>query len=460
MCVSIKIPFAAWQGKEFIDIDFPSNWQVNVAQPEDAPAITDLQILKQLQTPIDSESLQELASGKRTVAIAVDDITRPTPVARILPYVLEILLNAGIEKQNIKIIIATGAHRPMDESEMIKKLSLEIYKSYDCIVHDFMGEDIQKVGWVDSGPVYINRHFLNADLKLCLGGVMPHGETGFGGASKLVVPGVAGYISIAYLHGALPPRLTGEIEGSKDRREWIEKVAHYIGVDAVICAVVNTKREIAGLFFGDLIQAHRKACQLACDIGKTKLTSEISQDVDILILNTYPLDTDPVQMGKVLWISGEIKAEDVVLVNSASDGIFYHGMGMGSGVNWTRLLSNLPSWLYSPSKIATWLKVILKTIKNPALTARYCYFAFNNMHYSKYDQYKKKLSKKKIYSDKEQGLYVFSSNFPYWGLKNRYPHAVLYRNWDEMIDKLKQKYPAKAKILLFPCTPIQLIESQ
>jgi nickel-dependent lactate racemase len=460
MANSFRIPFGAWRGNESISISFPDKWEIMMAEPEDASGLTSDQLERYIDDPIECDSIEKLAFGKKTVAIAVDDITRPTPTREILPLVLEKLKKAGIDQKNIKIIIASGAHKPMNEAEMAQKLSRQVYESFECIVHDFMGDDNRFLGWIEGGPVFLNKNFLDADLKLCVGGVMPHGETGFGGASKLIVPGIAGYMSIAYLHGALPPRPVGEMDGSKDRREWIEKVALYIGVDAVICSVVNTKREIAGIFFGDLVQAHRKACQLASRVGKTTLTRQMIENVDVLILNTYPLDTDPVQMGKVLRMSGKVKARDVVLINSASDGIFYHGMGMGSWICWRRLFSNFPFWFCSPLRIIILFKVILKNIKRPALIARYCYFAFNNMHYSKYEKYKKWLNKKKLCLPKKQELYVYSPNFPYWGLRTRYPDAVLYNNWNELTAKLQEQYPGKAKVLIFPCTPLQLISNR
>ena len=58
---------------------------------------------------------------------------------------------------------------------------------------------------MEGGPVYLNRHFLDADLRIVVGGAVPHNETGFGGGAKMVVPGLAGRLTIAHFHGSLPP---------------------------------------------------------------------------------------------------------------------------------------------------------------------------------------------------------------------------------------------------------------
>ncbi|MCK4818692.1 DUF2088 domain-containing protein, partial [bacterium] len=123
----------------------------------------------------------------------------------------------------------------MDRKEIQKKLGPQITDRFKVIIHDFKGPDIVKVGWVKGGPVYLNRHFLEADLRLCVGCVVPHNETGFGGGAKRVVPGLAGHLTIAHFHGALPPRPIGQadaINKAFDRRSWAEEVARHIRTDA------------------------------------------------------------------------------------------------------------------------------------------------------------------------------------------------------------------------------------
>lgn len=458
----IILPYGAWQKEEAKTFVFPQEWNIKVMNPEDAPEISDNDLEKSFSHPIGTSEIKKIFDGKKNAVIVIDDITRPAPLGRILKKLISIILDTGMSSNKITILIATGAHRPMSSEEIEQKVSIEISQKYRIIMHDFMGEDNQKVGWIDGGPVYINKHFINADLKICLGGVLPHGETGFGGASKLVVPGIAGNLSIAHLHGALPARPVGQIEPLKekfDRRSWIESVTQKLGVDLAVCVLVNSKRQIAGVVVGDIIEAHRKAAKLAGKIGKTTLKKESLQDLDILIVNTYPLDTDPIQMGKSLNATQKLSPKAIVIINSASDGIFYHGMGMGSGISIKRLFHNVPGFIGSFCKIKTWARSMITALKHPLLAIRLSYFTLNNLSYKDYDRYKKDIIAKYIaFNRSTPDLYVYSENFPDWGFYRRYPKGKLFHDWNNLIQALEKKIDDKPNVLIFPCSPLQVIE--
>jgi len=460
----LTIPYGAWNPTERLNLSFPENWKVNMMALADGVEVNNDQIISALDDPIGASRLEELAVGKRTVAIAVDDITRPTPLGRILPEVIERLIQGGIEKSNISIIIGVGAHRPMTSSEITDKLSSEIVENCKVYMHDFMGKDVANVGWIGGGPVYINSHFMEADIKLCVSGVMPHGETGFGGGAKMIIPGIAGHLSIAHLHGALPARNHGEIEATGkdiDRRSWSEQVARTIGVDAIVCSVVNSQRKIAGLFYGDVVGAHRVAAKFAAKLGETIVSRDLGQKADIVILNSYPLDTDPIQMGKCLNIAKKLSAKHIILINSATDAIFYHGMGMGSGIDIKRLLRNFPRWILSPARLYCWLRSLGVAIKSPLQTLRLCYFSLNNLSFTDFNFLYKKMKKEDVLRNSvnlKSDLSVYSPNFPAWGFARRYPKGQLYNNWETLIDNLSQRLPDSPNILLFPCAPLQLVK--
>jgi len=411
-----------------------------------------------------TERLKELARGKKSAVIVVDDITRPTPIHRFFPNLINELVCGGIDKSNIRILVGTGAHRPMSHDEIRKKLTAEIVEGFTVIIHDFMGPDIRNLGWIEGGPVHLNRHFLQADMRICVGCVIPHNETGFGGGAKMVVPGLAGHLTIAHFHGALPPRPSGHLEpvsAAMDRRAWAEKVARVIGVDAVICAVVNSKRQLAGLYIGDLVKAHRAAAQRSAKLGQTVLTRDQAENCDIVIVNCYPLDTDPIQMAKAVEIGKKISPKCLVVINAATDGIFYHGMGMGSGVSVQRLVRNFPFWLCNPRKILTWLRSMVYAVRSPKLVARLCYYSWNNLSYSVYKGKEGRLPpdvKIKIKRDeKVKMMLVFSTKFPSWGFAKRYPEGLLYRDWSDLSKELSKRFSKPPKILLFPCAPLQIL---
>jgi lactate racemase len=458
----VRVPFGAWYEDGELTLDFPPGWEVHDCAPAGAPPLGEEALARAFAEPIGTPPMRTLARGRRRAVIAVDDLTRPTPAHRILPALVGELGAAGLDDGAIRILIGTAAHRPPEPHEIARKLGREIAARFPVLVHDFTRADLRRLGWIAGGPVELNRHFLDADLRICVGGVIPHNETGFGGGAKLLVPGLAGHATIAHFHGALPPRTAGELEsrGALDRRAWSEAVSREVGVDAVVCAVVNGRRELAGLHVGDLVEAHRAAARQALAIGRTRLPRALAESADVAIVNAYPLDTDPTQFGKALQIARKLGARRTVGINAASDGIFYHGMGMGSGLDPRRLLRNVPRLLASPRRQATWLRSLLRAGRSPLLAARLTYFTLNPLSFAAFAGGDGGLPldgprRRPAGADAEP--LVFSPRFPEWGFRRRFRGGALFREWSELRDALAARLP-HGRALVFPCAPLQLLE--
>jgi nickel-dependent lactate racemase len=459
---AVAVPSGAWYGDRALEVTFPPGWEVHLMAPADAPAMDDAAIDRALAAPVGTPRLRDLAAGKRSAIIAIDDLTRPTPVHRFLPQLIGELTAGGIAESRIGLLMGTAAHRPLAADEVARKLGPSVAARFTPILHDFMGPDIRRVGWVLGGPVHLNRHFLDADLRIVVGGVIPHAETGFGGGAKMVVPGLSGHLTIAHFHGALPPRPAGQLESTErlDRRAWAEAVARHVGVDAAVCAVVNSRRELAGLYVGDVVQAHRTAARQARAIGRTDVPRNLAENTDVIVVNAYPLDTDPVQMGKSLAVGTKLAAPLMVLINSASDGIMYHGMGMGCGVEWGRLLRNVPGWLASPRRMGTWLRGMVTAIRSPILAARFCYFTMNGLPYETFKKRTADLGPESEARPTEHGEgnpLVWSPTIPRWGFRRKHPHGRLYREWAPLVAEVGRRFK-KPRVLVFPCAPMQLVE--
>ncbi len=68
--------------------------------------------------PVDSPPLRELARGKRSACILICDITRPVPNGLFLPPLIRTLLDAGVPRSGITVLVATGLHRPNEGPEL------------------------------------------------------------------------------------------------------------------------------------------------------------------------------------------------------------------------------------------------------------------------------------------------------------------------------------------------------
>jgi nickel-dependent lactate racemase len=262
----------------------------------DGPALGEDALVEAMRNVYDSPPLAELAAGARTAVIAVDDITRPTPTATVLPLILSEL--ASIPSEKVKIIVALGAHRPMVRSELEQKLGSVILERFDIEQHHPY-ENLIDLGRSSRGtPVRLNRTFCEADLKITLGGVLPHPYMGFGGGAKLVVPGLAGIETLQANHQPAVTGISGGLADPEvDARRDVEEIALKAGLNFTCNVVVNSRREIAGLFCGHVVSAHRAATRFATDIYATRVPAA---PYDLVCLNAYPKDGELLQVGNAL----------------------------------------------------------------------------------------------------------------------------------------------------------------
>src|SRR5271167_1056817 len=98
----------------------------NVAPLPDPAAALDAA----LKNPTGTRPLAELARGRKDACILICDITRPVPNRLILPPMLRTLEAAGVPRDKITILIATGLHRPNEGAELIELVGEGIAANY------------------------------------------------------------------------------------------------------------------------------------------------------------------------------------------------------------------------------------------------------------------------------------------------------------------------------------------
>jgi nickel-dependent lactate racemase len=406
----------AWYGDEKITLAFPENWEVTMVAPKDAPKLSDAASEAAFGQPIGTPRIAEMARGKSSAAIVVDDLSRPTPAATVIPSLLRELHQAGIPKSEIRFVVGGGSHRPLTDEEISKKVGADIAAAYEVTNHDFMSGDLRALGSLDSGlPIYTNRVVADADFKICLGGIYPHSSVGFGGGAKLIVPGVSGFATMFYFHSFHPGRGHAVIErqgDEPDHRDAAEAVARVLGLDVIVNVVINSRREVAGLFVGDFVKAHRTGAHFALETYGTQIPDAVRQRTDVVVLNCYPLDSDPIQTGKSFWARQYFDDAYTIALNPASDGICYHGLF--DRIDYARFLKQraekTPMALPAP-KIGT----------------------------------------------PDQSL-VWSEHFPVDEFHKKHSDDILFRKWDMLVNMLAEKLPQNAQVAVFPCASIQVLE--
>lgn len=334
---SATIPWGCWRGNKSLPLTFPKNWKVAMASMADGPDVGQAEIRRAFANPIGQDPIRRLAAGKKTAAIAVDDLTRPTQAYRFLPFIVEELNQGGIKDEDIKIIMAIGCHRPLMKADQEKKLGKNMANRFPVYNHHPY-ENLVNVGTTSRGtPVIIDRYFVEADVKIGVGFITPHPIAAFGGGGKIVIPGLGSIETIEKNH---TPALRGEIGGTgfsqgydlnrNELRLDMEEGARMAGLDTIVNSVGTSTGKTAGVFVGDLVQAHRAAVELARKVYIT----ESPTDADIGIFNAFPEDTELVQAQKALnvWTGNTGRrlvreGGKVVIATASSDGLGFHSLG-------------------------------------------------------------------------------------------------------------------------------------
>lgn len=246
-----------------------------------------------LDAPIGRPPLALLAAGRKSAAISVCDITRPAPNRVTLPPLLERLHRAGIPKDAITILIATGLHRAATRDELDTILGPEIAASYRIGNHDARDRAAQRsLGRTRrSTPVFIDERFMAADLHITLGFIEQHLMLGFSGGRKLVAPGLAGEETIRTIHSPRfmrePAATEGSIDGNPLHAELLE-IAGMARHDFILDVTMTRLRDISGVFAGCPVEAHAAGVRFLREHSMERLPE--AADAVITSAAGYPLD--------------------------------------------------------------------------------------------------------------------------------------------------------------------------
>jgi nickel-dependent lactate racemase len=282
-------------GKTGLAADLPPGFHYHVLEARSAQPLADWQrhLDSALDAPLGSPPLAELARGKRTAAISVCDITRPAPNPQTLPFVLRRLEQAGLRREDITILIATGLHRAASEAEIRQICGEPIAAAFRVVNHDARNlAQHRHLGTTASGtPVHIDERFLAADLHITLGFIEPHLMLGFSGGRKLVAPGLAAQETIKVLHSPKFMRDGRAVEGSTQEnplhRELLE-IARMARHDFMLDVALARDRSIAGVFAGHPEKAHRRGVEFVSGL----MVETLDEPVDAAITSAagHPLD--------------------------------------------------------------------------------------------------------------------------------------------------------------------------
>lgn len=246
-----------------------------------------------LENPIGTDRLEHLLKPTMKIVILVDDITRPTPTAKLLPPILSRIEQAGIPNAQLKIIVAAGTHRPMTGAELEIKLGPAAMDRYEVLNRDHRDSaKFIRLEPTRSGiPVEVDREVYEADCVIGLGNIIPHISAGWSGGAKIILPGVCSSATTDMMHYkacTLQPVL--EILGTSDnipRNEMVE-VALKVGLKFIVNTVLDNQHNMLGVFSGHCVKAHDEGVKLAEQV----MVVPIPRKADILIVSANPCHFD------------------------------------------------------------------------------------------------------------------------------------------------------------------------
>jgi nickel-dependent lactate racemase len=312
-------------GRGGLAVNLPGGFEYTVLECPPTPALPDAvaAIEAALDRPTAGPPLATLAEGKRSAAISVCDITRPAPNPITLPPLLRRLEAAGVPRENTRILIATGLHRPATEAEIRHIVGEDVAARYPVLNHDArnIGQH-RHLGTSSSGtPVWIDERFLSADLHLTLGFIEPHLMLGFSGGRKLVAPGLAGEATIKELHSSRFMRdarsREGNIDGNPLHAELLE-IARMARQDFILDVSLTRDRSISAVFSGEPEAAHCAGMRWV----SSSLLQQVGPPLDAAITTGagYPLDLTFYQTVKgVTAAAGIVRPAGRILVFGACE---------------------------------------------------------------------------------------------------------------------------------------------
>jgi nickel-dependent lactate racemase len=322
-------------GKHGHWIDLPDAWDVTVVEPNYLPGlpVPRAALRESLRAPIGAVTpLGRIAAPTDRVGIVFSDITRATPHQLILPAVLDELATQ-IRPEQITLFCATGTHRPNTETELRAMLGDDLVDRFRIVQNDASNQTTQLyLGQTARGlDIWLNREFVECDVKILTGFIEPHIFAGFSGGGKAIMPGMAALGTVLGNHGPdmiAHPRATWGITHGNPLWEEITEIAHRAGPAEktfLVNVALNKDQEITAVFAGDLDQAHAAGCAFVKRTAMARVESRF--DIVVTTNSGYPLDLNLYQSMKGVSAAAQVVREGgaIIIATDCWDGIPEHG---------------------------------------------------------------------------------------------------------------------------------------
>src|SRR6266536_805348 len=261
-------------GRAGLRVQVPRDVQATVIGKRPLPKLADphVAVRDALAHPIGATPYATLVRGHTSACILICDITRPVPNGLFLRPLIEGLLAAGMPRERITVLVATGLHRPNEGDELaevvgdpwvLDTVRVENHFARDDAAHADLGATPGR-----ATPVKLDRRFVEADLRIATGLVEPHFMAGYSGGRKVIAPGVAHADTIRTFHSAAfmenPAAASCNLAGNPLHEEQLE-IVRMLGEIMALNTIINEERELVFVSYGEIIASHAAAVRFAED---------------------------------------------------------------------------------------------------------------------------------------------------------------------------------------------------
>ena len=318
--VRIDFPYPGYE--KIAPVEVPDENLMGVFSPKTFDTDEAAVLRRGFERPIEAPHLRDAVRPGDRVLILIDDGTRMTPVARILPQVFDELHAAGVADDRIEFFQAPGTHRPMTPEEIRDKLG-PFAGRYRVHEHHYLDQSsLHHFGHTRDGtPVTANRLLIRADFVLGIGSIVPHRVKGLSGGAKIAFPGVAGREMMERNQWEASMHMSETVMGVPENpmRLRMEEAARMARLRYIVNVVYDVRRRIVGCFSGDIVHAHREGSKCSCEVYAAHLPTR----ADIVLIDSHSADRDFWQSAKGPY-AGTMAVKDggsLILVSPNPEGV-------------------------------------------------------------------------------------------------------------------------------------------
>jgi nickel-dependent lactate racemase len=317
-------------GRTGLRVSLPAD-RTTVVAPRHAPAAPDeAAVLRAaLRQPVAGPPLRRIVRPGQTVAVSICDATRPQPREAMVRALLA-ELEGIVDRSAVTLLVATGTHRGNTDAELRQMLGDELVDRLRIVNHDARDPaQLVHCGTLGAGvPVWLNREWLAADVRITTGFVEPHFFAGFSGGPKLVAPGLAGLETVLVLHDARrigDERATWAVCEGNPVHDDVRAIAAATGVDFAFDVVLNREQRIVRAFGGELFAMHEAARAAVREVAMVPVDGLF--DVVVTTNAGFPLDQNLYQAVKGMSAAATIVRPGGLIICAAEcrDGLPDHG---------------------------------------------------------------------------------------------------------------------------------------